>query len=92
MCTSCAISKYKILSPQIFKPGRLNRVGSKIVKPFVGRAWFKGEPLEEAVKSIVRECLPEEEKRLLGNDVSSATLLPSTREMQASVCKMYGNP
>ena len=88
--TSTAIAVYKQLAPQVFRPGLLGQVG-KLAKATISKPWFKAEALEKAIKSIVKERIPSDEKEARGKntDFENAKLLRPTAENQDSACKMY---
>jgi len=68
--TLTAIADYKQIVPKIFREGLFGHVG-KVAKGVLSKPWFKSEALEQAIKSIVRERLPLEEKSLQGFDLET---------------------
>ena len=57
----------------------------------MGKPWFEGRRLKQAVKRIVNERLPYDEKDRLGDNVSEATLKSELPEIQEGTCKTYGS-
>jgi hypothetical protein len=89
MDTKSAILEYKRLSPEIFKQGISRYLGSNIAKSAIGKSWFNGEVLEQAVKRIIREQLPDDETERLGADASDAPLLQDAEVRRENTCKTY---
>ena len=85
--TSTAIADYKQLAPRIFKPGVFGQAG-KIGKAALSKPWFKAEPFENAIRGVIKERLPFEEKEIAGNDSENARMLPPTGELRASASRM----
>jgi hypothetical protein len=77
-----AIDRYETMSPKIFRRGTLAPLGSSKIKGFFGKAQFKAKALEDAIKDVIIECLPDGEKNIPGIDVGEATLVPPVLEQE----------
>jgi hypothetical protein len=80
------ISEYKRLCPKIFHQSPTRYIGAGVVKSAIGKPWFEGKALEKAVKRVVSERIPYEERELGGNAAETCLLSP-IEAVRENTCK-----